>query len=262
MRLRLPVLALALSSILWFSFAQDGSAAALSQRAADLFDARPARSILIVGNSRTYYNDMPAMVRGIADSAGSPTKFQIETSAKPGYYFKNHWSLGRTRHLLAAGWDDVVLQAASGEQLNEQTEKDFFTYGAKLASIAKVNSGRPRLVVNGAYDPSEYKGAAEGYRETHLERIKAAHARLASEASLGRINLAGLWESVRRSSPAIRLTSDGNHPTVAGSYLYALAIYAHLSNRPVAGAAYVPGGLSAEDAAALRQAVDSFPLLS
>ena len=124
-----------------------------------------------------------------------------------------------------------------------------------------MNNGRPRLVVNWAYDPAEYQGDAEGYRELHLERIKAAHARLASEANLARINLAGLWESVRHSHPSIRLTSDGNHPTMAGSYLYALAIYANLANDRVANVAYVPDGLNPDDAKALREAVDAYPLL-
>ncbi|HEY5457997.1 MAG TPA: hypothetical protein VIJ81_00830 [Sphingomicrobium sp.] len=258
---RILLLALVLAAPLWFMVAQDGSAAALSQRTVDLLDSRPARSILIVGNSRTYYNDMPAMIREIADSAGSPAKFQIETSARPGYYFKHHWAFGRTRHLLAAGWDDIILQGASAEQWNDEIQGDFFTYGAKLAAIARVNNGRPRLVVNWAYDPAEYQGDAEGYRELHLERIKAAHARLASEANLARINLAGLWESVRHSHPSIRLTSDGNHPTMAGSYLYALAIYANLANDRVANVAYVPDGLNPDDAKALREAVDAYPLL-
>jgi len=165
---RILLLALVLAAPLWFMVAQDGSAAALSQRTVDLLDSRPARSILIVGNSRTYYNDMPAMIREIADSAGSPAKFQIETSARPGYYFKHHWAFGRTRHLLAAGWDDIILQGASAEQWNDEIQGDFFTYGAKLAAIARVNNGRPRLVVNWAYDPAEYQGDAEGYRELHL----------------------------------------------------------------------------------------------
>jgi len=258
---RILLLALVLAAPLWSMVGQDGSAAALSQRTVDLFDGRPPRSILIVGNSRTYYNDMPAMVREIADSAGSAAKFQIETSARPGYYFKHHWGFGRTRHLLVAGWDDVILQGASAEQWNDETQDDFFTYGAKLAAIAKVYKGRPRLVVNWAYDPSEYEGDAEGYRQMHLERIKAAHARLASEANLSRINLAGLWESIRHSHPSIRLTSDGNHPTMAGSYLYALAIYANLANDRVADVAYVPDGLNPDDAKALREAVDAYPLL-
>lgn len=261
MSFRALALALVLAVLLWFNFGQHSSAAALVQRSADLVDSRPARSILIIGNSRTYYNDMPAMLRDIADSAGSPTKFQIETNAKPAFTFAMHWADPRAKKLLGAGWDDVVLQGASGEQWNDETERSFLIHGSKLAAIAKVHDDRPKLIVNWVYDPSEYEGASEEYRDQHLGRIKASHARLASEADLTRINLVGLWESVRRSHPSIRLTTDGNHPTVAGSYLYALAIYAHLSNGSVAQASYVPDGLDPEDAKKLRERVDAFPLM-
>ena len=87
------------------------------------------------------------------------------------------------------------------------------------------------------------------------------HAKLASTANLSRINVAGSWERVRDANPAIMLTSDGNHPTVAGTYLYALATYARLSNGPVAGVRFVPEGLSASDAKILRDAVDAAPAL-
>ena len=58
MRVRTIVLALTLACVTWFLAFQDGSVAAASQRAADLIDGRPARSILIIGNSRTFVNDM------------------------------------------------------------------------------------------------------------------------------------------------------------------------------------------------------------
>ena len=48
---------------------------------------------------------------------------------------------------------------------------------------------------------------------------------------------------------------------MAGSYLYALAIYANLANDRVANVAYVPDGLNPDDAKALREAVDAYPLL-
>jgi len=260
MSLRAWALALLLAVLLWFNFAQDGSAVAFAQRTYDLIDPRPARSILIIGNSRTYYNSMPKMLRRIADSAGSQTKFQIETNSKPGFTLERHWADQRTKRLLAAGWDDVILQGASAELSDELAEQNFLAHGRKLAGIAKVNSGRPRLVVNWAYDPSLYEGDSDS-RSAHLERIRSGHAELAREADMSRINLASLWESVRQSYPSIRLTTDGNHPTLAGSYLYALALYAHLSSGPVANVTHVPDKLDPKDAEALRSAVDAFPLL-
>jgi hypothetical protein len=254
------MLSLLLGLLLWFNFAQDSSAAAFAQRTYDLADPRRARSILIIGNSRTYYHSMPSMVRRIADSANSPAKWQIETIAKPGFTLECHWADPRTRRMLQTGWDDVILQGASAEVSSLDGAKGLVAHGQKLASIAKLNGGYPRIVVNWAYDPSLYEGDSSN-RVRHLAGIDYAYARLAREAGLARINLAGLWEFVRQSHPSIRLTTDGNHPTLAGSYLYALAIYSHLSSGPVTNVTYVPDGLDPEAAEALRSAVDRYPRL-
>lgn len=259
--MRALALALVLAGLLWFNFAQDSSSASFAQRTYDLIDPRPARSILIIGNSRTYYNSMPRMLRRIADSAGSPTKFQIETNSKPGFTLEMHWADARTKRLLGTGWDDVILQGASAELTDEPARQSFLAHGKKLVGITKINNGRPRLVVNWAYDPSLYQGNSGG-RVAHLGWIASGHAELARDTDMSRINLAGLWESVRRSHPSIKLTTDGNHPTLAGSYLYALALYAHLSTGPVTHVTYAPDELDPKEAEALRNAVDSFPLLS
>lgn len=265
MRILLATVGAVAAFMIWFFLFQDGSAAALSQRAVDVVDGRPARTILIVGNSRTYRNDMPAMLREIADSAGSPAKFQIESSSYPAATFKTHWNNGRSRRLLDAGWDDVIFQPESSAQACRQCNELFLEYGPKLAAAARVSQGRPLLVVGWPYDPKQYEDTyyeGTGFGRTeHLTLLKEMHARLASNANLGRVNVAGPWEAVRSSHPTIRLTTDGNHPSIAGTYLYALAVYAQLSGGSVAGVTHVPDGLSAEDARAIRDAVDSSPLL-
>lgn len=266
MRLIIYLVGALAAVILWYCAFQDNSAATLMQRATDVLDGRPARTILIVGNSRTYRNDMPGMLREIADSAGSPTKFQIESSSYPGATFKTHWDIKRTRRLLDDGWDDIVLQAESSAQACRSCNDDFLNFGPKLASVTRLRQGRPRLVVGwpydeGAYDDPDYVEVGFG-RTEHLALIKEMHAKLASDASLGRINVAGPWEAVRLSHPSIKLTTDGNHPSLAGTYLYALATYAQLSDGSVANVTYVPDGLSADDAKAIRDAVDSSAKLS
>jgi len=266
MRFFIAGLAVVACFTLWFCSFQDGSAAALYQRATDILDGRPARSILIVGNSRTYRNDMPAMLRQIADSAGNPTKFQIESSAYPAATFKTHWNKGRTRRLLGAGWDEVILQAESGAQVWQQGNEEFLSYGQELADAAALGQGRPRLVVGWPYDAKVYQepyySEAGLERAGHLALLREMHARLASDANLGRIDVAGPWEAVRLSHPAIKLTTDGNHPSVAGTYLYALAVYRQLSRASVANVSWRPDGLSPTDAKTIRETVDSVPLVS
>ena len=261
MMVRRFLLLTSLAGLCWFQFIQDSSAASLVQRSGDLFDRRPARTILIVGNSRTYFNDMPAMLREIADSADDPTKFEIETVAEPGASFETLFGEARTRRLLAAGWDDVVLQGESRGQANDSLVRSFSDYGARLAAIARLRGHRPMLVINWAYDPALYENDQLGVgRDEHLARIKAVHRRLASDAGLDAANVAGVWEKARLARPKLALTLDGNHPTLAGSYLFALALYARLTDRPIKDVGYVPDGLDPADAAYLRDAVADYPL--
>jgi hypothetical protein len=116
-------------------------------------------------------------------------------------------------------------------------------------------------VVNWDYDPKIYQGnGAEEARAEHRHDIVEYHELLAGRTGARLINVERLWERVRLANPAMQLTEDGNHPTVTGSYLYALALYAALSGRPVAQVSYAPSDLSPGDAAVLRQAVDAAAL--
>ena len=254
--MRFGLLMAALLGLSWFQFGQNSSAAALAQRTWDIADSRPPRSILILGNSRTFTNDMPAMLRKIADTAGSTTKFQIESNTKPGYRLEDHWSDRRSRALLVDTWDVVLIQAESGSQAGIEESESFKTYGAKLAGVAKVSRGQPTLIVNWPYDPSMFAGTQGYKRNEHLAFLRSINADLAGAANLDRINLAGVWEAVRVFHPEIALTTDGNHPSVAGTYLYALATYRGLTGQRVGASTYVPEGLEADEAALLRQAVN------
>lgn len=255
----LPVLAVVAAGSVWFSV-QDASAATLEQRALDLADSRPTHSILMIGNSRTYSHDMPAMVRKIADSGGCPEKLEIENSSYGGASFESQWSTGRTRRLLGERWDDVVLQAESRAQWSDDLNRSFLKYGALLAKAAHPASGRARLILNWTYDPSQFGDDPDGLgRAAYREAIATSYHQLAGVADLHLINVASMWEEVRRRHPRIRLTEDGNHPTMAGSYLLALAIYADLYGRAaIDRVTFVPAGVSAKDAADIRASVSDF----
>src|SRR3954468_6108386 len=98
-------LALLLCGLGWFQFGQPLTARALLTRAEDSFDHRPARAILILGNSRTFYHDMPNMVRAMADSAHDPQKLEITLDAPSGGSFEILWNDSATQGLLKQRWD-------------------------------------------------------------------------------------------------------------------------------------------------------------
>ncbi|HYI43154.1 MAG TPA: hypothetical protein VD768_05990 [Sphingomicrobium sp.] len=232
----------------------------MTQRAVDVFEDRPVRTLLIVGNSRTFYNNMPAMLRALSASPESKVKIEVETVTSAGATFEKHASDGRAIRLLGRGWDDVILQGESGAQSRRETAEYFVRYGPRLAQAAAVREGRPTLLVNWPYDRSIFEGYGEYDRGEHLAFLHEVHARVASEGKLDRINLGALWESLRLANPDVALTTDGNHPSVAGSYLYALVVYKHVTGADVTPLKYAPDELDPAVAASFREAVDAFPV--
>jgi len=249
-------LAVLLAGLVWFSFFNSASAREVANLALDGFDSRPARSILFIGNSRTYPNDMPYMVRRMADSAGAPEKYQVRMHALPGENFEGHWNNPRARGLIADGYDDIVLQESSGAHTSEADAAKFLRYGERLAAEAAASGARPILFVGWNYGPSLFRNEPPGAPAAYDRRIQDDHRRLEGLSGARRANVGRVWRAVLAAEPPFRLESDGNHPNLHGSYLSALVIYARLSGRGVADVSYVPPGLAEGDAALLRRLAD------
>jgi len=262
MRVRTVGLLIAVIGLFWFQFINTLSAIEIWRSGLDSLDSRPARSILIIGNSRVFYHSMPHMVRLIADSDNAPQKYQIRMRALPGYSFKDHWGSSVTQRLLSEPWDDIILQGESYAASRDDYRNDFLTYGRQLISLGQAH-GKTALVANWAYAEAAWRFYAvevhspDKDRVTHYQNLQRAHALLARSTNARLINVGHVWEDILSKLPALPLyEGDGNHPSVAGSYLSALMIYAHLSHRNVSAASYVPSGISADQAAAIRQLVD------
>ena len=72
----------------------------------------PEISVLFIGNSYTYFNDLPTMVAEVACSAGYV--INQDSSAAGGYSFGSHLNDANTQAKIAAQpWDLVILQNQS-----------------------------------------------------------------------------------------------------------------------------------------------------
>ena len=72
-------------------------------------DKKKSLSILFIGNSHTYCNDMPLMVRRRAVDEGYDC--QVTMLAHPGWYLAQHTAEPDVRfNILYGGYDYVVLQ--------------------------------------------------------------------------------------------------------------------------------------------------------
>jgi len=247
--------AMAFLALCWIAAFQDRSPTEAWALIADRMDSRPPRTILMIGNSRMSTNNMPAMLKHIADSARDPQKYELTVVAPNGASFE---SLNQDENLHrdeGKRWDDVIAQGESRGQSTPVLINSFMANGQTILKATRPRTGKPRLIVNWAYDESLYAKDDPGGRAEHYASIQAVHANLARQADAHIVNVGRVWEDLRRKMPGVALTSDGNHPTPAASYFVALCLYADLSGREVTAINWAPEGISPEVASKVRAIV-------
>lgn len=263
---RTLTLALLLTGSCWFEFAQDHSVGELAQIARDQSDPRPARRILMLGNSRMSGNDLPGMVRRIADSAHAPEKYEVLMIAPGGASFQSLSDDWRVEREVGQPWDDAVFQGESRGQSSTEQAANFMATGTNLIGSVHPRHPHPLLIINWAYDralytgadnPAEAKAVDQG-RADHYRMIQLAHAELARRTDARAVNVGQVWEYLHATMPGVALTSDGNHPTVAASYFVALCLYTGLSGGAVGAVQWAPDGMPADEAAQIRSLVDRY----
>ena len=186
----------------------------------------PALRILFVGNSLTYENDLPGMVKRLAERNGQ--RVETAVAAYPNYSLEDHLHDRRTLPALRdKPWDVVVLQ--QGPSALESSRQQLVRDTRAFAELLHGFRHRPRIALLMVW-PSRA-------RADDFPRVAESY-RIAAEAVSGLLIPAG--EAWRKIHADIELyAADGFHPSEAGTYLTALAVYRALfGSAPKA----LPGG--------------------
>lgn len=96
-------------------------------------------SVLFVGNSLTYSNDLPAIVAELGQKEGK----EIATSmlAFPNYALEDHWNDGRLQAMISTGdYDFVVIQQGPSSQEDGRTM--LLDYGTRIKALCDSNQTR------------------------------------------------------------------------------------------------------------------------
>lgn len=208
--------------------------AGASAPAGGMQPAPPVR-VLIVGNSYTYVNNLPAVLEGLAASANPARAVEVEMVAVGGATLLQHWAQGEARRRIRAGrWDYVVLQEQSllgatwvdGEPVVSDPERVF---------LPGVRAFVPEIRAAGA-KPLLFLTWARRSTPRAQERITSAYTRAARESGAGIVPAGLVWKEVRAARPRLELfVDDGSHPSPLGTYLAALAFYTTLFGEEPAG---------------------------
>ncbi len=198
--------------------------------------------VLFIGNSYTYYNKLPSMLKELGKSASPPVTFITRMHAPGGCTLERHWEEGvAVKRISTRKWDWVVFQEQSTRPVEDFPR--MAQYAAKLCDVAKEHGAQPAFFMTWARanKPAMTQGLARAYSTVATD----------NNAKLLPAGLA--WHTALDKRPDLALHVDDNsHPNAKGSYLTACVFYAALTGRSPVGLSCAGAEITVEDAAFLQ----------
>ncbi len=200
-------------------------------------------SVLFVGNSYIYSNDLPAVFKSISNSKGDLVTVDSKTNG--GFTFQSHVNDPVTfQKIHSKSWDYVVLQGQSQEasfpygQVNSAT----LPYAVQLADSVYANapcSQAMYFMTWGRQVGDPQWDSINTFDKMNL-RLRNAYLRIADSAHASASPSGPAWKYVIDNHPTINLFSaDGSHPSYAGTYLSACVFYSSLFHKSPEGASFI-----------------------
>ena len=182
-------------------------------------------SVLFIGNSFTFYNNMPFIFKDIATSKGK--NVIVDTCVSGGKDLNFHSKRARTYQMIKARkWDYVILQGHSNEFAQPDSKVDTMTFPYAKQIIDSIRLFNPCTRVN-LYMTWGYKNGNKKWKpiatyDSMQMRIESQYLRFADKLNTGVHPVGMVWKEVRESNPEINLYhEDRFHPILSGSYLSA-----------------------------------------
>jgi hypothetical protein len=182
-------------------------------------------AILFVGNSLTYFNDMPEIVAAISLGAEDDPAMRVGMVAFGGFSLEDHWNQGDALDAIDSGeWDVVVLQ--QGPSTLPASRDHLVEWAGRFAERIRAQGAEPALL---SVWPTD--GTAAGYDATLASYLAAA------EAVDGILIPAGeAWrEALDRDSGLSLTIIDGFHPSLLGSVIAAYSTWHAITGRSPVG---------------------------
>jgi PKD repeat protein len=207
--------------------------------------AQDSLSVLFIGNSYTYANDLPTVFVNLTNSLSDIATVDSKTNG--GFTFQNHLDDPATHvKIESKKWDYVVLQGQSQEpsfptaQVNQAT----LPPAVSLADSVYANwycSQAMYFMTWGRQNGDPQWDSINTFDKMNV-RLRNAYMRIADSANASVSPVGMAWKYVRDTYPTINLYSgDGSHPSMAGTYLAACTFYASLFRKSPVGATYFAG---------------------
>ncbi len=175
--------------------------------------------VMLVGNSMTYVNNMPAILRAIGTAEGTP--IMTETYASPGGKLSDRLSDGYASAALGRGrFDAIVLQEQGGNLAvcfagaSSSRKAPCAASKHAYATFAEQANGAKTLVF-----------ATWGPDRGWDMRLQRSAMIVAREIDGHVFNASAVLDALRKAQPDVDPLLDRKYPSIQASLLLALALY-------------------------------------
>jgi hypothetical protein len=218
--------------------------------------------VLFIGNSHTYFNNLPHMFAFLSQSGGYAV--EVDSNTPGGYTLEGHCTNQTTLDKInQGGWDFVVLQEQSA-----YPTIDFYRYGSMYPAARHLDS----LIIQHGEHTALYmtwgwRGGGQRDIDGHYsvpfvdyfqmqDTVTAAYVMLRDILSSVLLPAGNAWARAMRTDTTLDLWSpnDNYHPNLMGSYLAACVFYATFFHQSPIGLSYTAG--------LTRQQADFFQLMA
>ena len=176
--------------------------------------------ILFIGNSHTYYNSMPQMVKALLEYSGVRTHVTMSTEGGKGLIY--HCDRKDVNFNIRYGEYDVIVLQDKASNFNPTDFKE----GGRILMKNSLGECPARRVL--------YMIWARRMEKEKQEIITSAYRELGEEIGAAVAPAGEVWHKILRDTPEMEdllYRPDGNHATPLGSYLAATTLFYTITGR-------------------------------
>ena len=179
-------------------------------------NTQTAFNVLFVGNSLTYTNNLPELVKEYAISKN--ITITTEMIAFPNYAIQDHWNDGKVQKLISSKlYDFVIIQQGPSSQNDGRNM--LIEYGKKYTRLCKLNGSK--LCYFMVWPSLNYYHTFDGVIKNHTDAAAINSAIL--------LPVGNVWKEYIDTAKNIEYYGDdGFHPSLKGSQIAAKVIVDHL----------------------------------
>jgi hypothetical protein len=172
--------------------------------------------VLFIGNSYTYFNNLPELLSELAASANPSKMLEAQMIVRGGATLKMHWEEGAALKALQQGkWDYVVLQEQSTLPITDPATMHKY---ARFFD-AEIKKAGAKTIFHLTW--------ARQHQPENQVKLNDAYFTIAKELKALVAPVGVAWEKAfKEDAKRVFHTEDKSHPNAAGSYMAACVFYA------------------------------------